>query len=201
MMGTRRLVTSVAVFLALVAAFAGGGYGRPTHQPRPSGEPRFLEVTVEGDSVDFVMVDPAGRVAVLAVDGTECAIPDCFVRKASDLAMEDHDDSDTTASDTNGVEYPAYGGGYFSLDNPAPGTWYVEARAERECPDSYSCAVAVRIMSVADSGPSPAVLEDSRSSLRTGESVRWRLTIGPRSKQIGKAWAHVRLVSGPTKRR
>jgi hypothetical protein len=186
-----------ALFVLGVNVFGAPGHGEAAKPPaRESSAPQLLEMIVQGDSVDFVLIDPVGRVAVLAVDSAVCAIPDCSVDKYSDMAMLEHDDSDTTMFDTTVAEYPAYGGGVVIFDDPSPGTWRIEARAERECPDS--CEVKVTILSIGE--PPWGVMEDSRSSLHTGESVRWRLTMAARSERAGKPWARLRLDSGPRKR-
>jgi hypothetical protein len=132
------------------------------------------------DSVDFRLVDPLGRVAVIAVDSTMCAIPECSVEKSSDF--RDHDDSDW---DPDSLDLRPFGGGVFTLEDPVAGVWYLDALASRGCEDS--CGVEVVIWSMKQ------VVLDGRCWLRPGEGARWRLTLDSLAQREGRVWARIAL--------
>ena len=157
----------------------------PPPPPHDSGRPRLLMVYFVGDSVDFVLTDPAGRSGVVAVDRATCSILGCDIDKSSELAMEDHDDSDTTSADTAQRVYEAYGGGHIVLDDPEPGTWSIEAYTNRECPDS--CGTEIDVMHIGEETMDVSL--SVHAMLERGERMRWELVIAPRSERIGKPWA------------
>ena len=176
----------LAAGLVGFAAIGRCGPGKPAAEETES--PRYLQVTLMGDSVEFVLVDPVGRVAVLGIDSSSCGIPDCRVEKYSDLAMDDHDDSDSTALDREPSDYPVYGGGLITLENPEPGTWRLEGRAVGVCPDTCEAKVYLRDLD----DQTTDTMDAAGASIPTGESVTWRLTVTRRSNRGGAPWAYLR---------
>lgn len=120
------------VWMALgVALIVGTVQGSPdTTAVSDSSPDDLLMIKVDGDSVDFRLVDPRGRVAIIAVDSTMCAIADCSVSKSSDNPFHDDSEFEVDSAETT---YEAYGGGLFVLENPPPGEWRLEALAARGC--------------------------------------------------------------------
>jgi len=120
----------------------------------------LLMIKVDGDSVDFCLVDPQGRVAVIAVDSAMSGIPDCEVSKSGDDPSNDEEEFD---ADTSTAPLPLYGGGVFTLEKPSPGEWRLEALARRPCEDS--CGVSVAAWSMKN------VVQDGNCNLRSGQSA------------------------------
>lgn len=175
-----------SAWLALAPLIVATSVAAPMAEPPKPVVERWeavLTFKADAESVDFRLVDPMGRVAVVAVDSTMCDIPDCSAAKTSDFP--DHDDSEVDSLDDEEVEWKQYGGGTFSMTEPAPGVWYLEAIASRECPDS--CEVSLLMWS------SRAVNQDTRVSMHQGDRVRWRVTMDPRDKREGRVWARFEL--------
>ena len=134
----------------------------------------------EADSVDFRLTDPLGRVAVIAVDSAASAIPECTVEMSS--WFPDHDDSNW---DPDSLDLRPYGGGVFTLDDPQPGVWHLDALAARGCEDS--CRTSVYVWSMKH------VNLDESFWLRPGEGMRWRLTLSPLLQREGRVWARMEM--------
>lgn len=141
---------------------------------------RLLMIKGAGDSVDFRLTDSSGRVAVVAVDSAVSAIPECEVEKSS--WFSDHDDSDW---DPDSLDLRPYGGGVFTLEDPQPGVWYLDALAASGCADS--CDVEVVVWSMKH------VVLDAHARLLPGEGVRWRLTLAPLARREGRTWVRLEL--------
>jgi hypothetical protein len=188
--GVGRGIAASVLCVMFVASVGRGGPMTP--KAAASGSPRILKLELDGTDADFRLTDPVGHQCVMAIDSARCWVPDCTDEKYSDRVGEDHDDSDTTASDTALAENPAYGGGYVTLLDPAPGRWRLEARAGRTCEDS--CEVQVTIMDTGE--PATDISRTMRVALLSGQSANWRLTLAPRSRRGEKSWARLVLVPG-----
>jgi hypothetical protein len=134
----------------------------------------------QADSVDFRLIDPLGNVAVIAVDSAICGIPECSVERSD--AIPDHDDSDF---DPDSLNLGPYGGGVFTLEDPAPGVWYLDALAARACEDS--CGIGVSVWSTKQ------IALDASIRLRPGEGARWRLSLAPLAHREGLVWTQMEL--------
>lgn len=145
---------------------------------------RILVIQVNSDSVDFRLVDPDGRIAVIAVDSAMSAIPDCDSEKHS--WFQDHDDS---AWDPDSVEAAPYGGGTFSLVDPAAGEWKLEAIASRGCLDS--CEVTGLFWEAGTKQMN--VNEEIRRVLLAGEAATWKIELAPRAVRPSRTWAKITL--------
>lgn len=172
--------------LALVVLLMSPPALAPASPPKRSATDdsrRVLVVLVNGDSIDFRLVDPAGKIAVIAVDSTMSAIPDCDVEKSE--YERDHDDSDFD-SDTATVVGAHYGGGTFSLVDPAAGRWLLEASAARGCLDS--CEVTGVIW---DAHVQMNVNEEIRRTLQPGQVAAWKIDLAPRAVRPTRTWATI----------
>jgi hypothetical protein len=155
---------------------------------RHPGAACMLMITVEGESLDFVVTDPTGHVAVLAVDSARCEIPGCELTTYRDMEALDHDDSDTTSTDS--AEAPArYGGGNIMLIDPVPGVWSIEAHASRSCRE-FSCQAEVVVADIGEGNL--GVNEAYRGFLRTGESIAFRMILAQRPARVTKNWVRLR---------
>lgn len=177
-----RRVTASALLLAacLGAAVVHSGPARPRQSALESDN--LLMFKVDGDSVDFRLVDPQGRVAVISVDSAMSTIPGCSASKSS--WIQDHDDSDWEP-DSSANQLAEYGGGSFDLDDPPAGEWLLEALATRGCKDS--CTVWVGMWSIKN------VNQDEWRTLRPGQSAQWLLTISPRAARATRVWASIKF--------
>ena len=144
----------------------------------------LLMIQGQADSVDFRLIDPLGRVAVIAVDSAMSAIPECTVEKSSDNPY--HDDSEW---DPDSIDLRPYGGGVFVLKDPQAGVWHLDVLAARGCEDS--CGVDVNIWSM------KRVNDSWDGWLRPGEETRWRLTLIPLPERETRVWARMELERGP----
>ena len=142
----------------------------------------FLVIQVSGDSVDFRLADPQGRIAVVAVDSAMSGIPDCDVSKSSDEPSNDEDRFD---ADTSSGPPPRYGGGAFMLQNPPPGEWRLEAFARRSCRDP--CTASVLAWSTKNASL------DGACTLRSGQLARWSLLLDTLDVRKHQSWAHLKL--------
>jgi hypothetical protein len=176
----------VAWPLLTVALILGTARGAPIESATGAraADP-LLMIKVQGDSVDFRLIDPQGRIALIGVTDRMCAIPNCDVEKSSDFEEPDEEAADSVAT-----AFAAYGGGCYTLEDPAPGRWRLQALAARACDDS--CDVWVCMWSM------KYVVQDARCSLRPGEAVTWRVTVAPRTARLGHVWARFKLESRTT---
>jgi hypothetical protein len=174
------VLPAIALMVTFPPAFA------PADTPKrsaPDASRRILVILVTGDSIDFRLVDPAGRIAVIAVDSAMTSIPDCDVEKSD--AVRDHDDSDFDP-DTATVVDAHYGGGTFALGDPAAGRWLLEAIAARGCLDS--CEVTGVIW---DAHKQMNVNAEIRCALRPGQVTAWKIDLAPRAVRPSRTWATI----------
>ena len=172
-----RSVAKMGLAVGLVATMVDGAPKSATGNQRTES---LLMIKCDGDSVDFRLLDPLGRVAVIAVDSSMCSIPGCSVEKRSD-----NTDQGDSSLDPDSIDLRPYGGGVFSLEDPAPGVWRVDALAARGCEDT--CGVEVFMWSMGH------VNQDGRCWLRPGGAARWRMTLEPIAQREGRVWARIEL--------
>ena len=144
----------------------------------------LLMIKADGESLDFRLVDPQGRIAVIALDHSASEVPGCEAKKSSDDWVEDEEDFD---ADTSTTPRAPWGGGRFTLENPEPGRWWLEALAVRGCDDS--CVVTVYVWSM------KSVTLETSTSLRSGQSIRWEIQLAPRDQRARGDWVRLALKS------
>ena len=134
--------------------------------------PRFLTVMFEGDSTVFTLTDPLGRRAVLAIDGTASAIPECDVVTNETMRM-------TVPGQLDGP-----GGGEMIVRSATPGDWFIEALVVRASRESSDVILALRSVQ----NDSTGFNGDDAVRLADGHSARWLVPLSPRSARSAGGW-------------